>query len=87
MEGDAEKGAKDAEGLDGARRELAEADARHLLGTDGEEDEGEGLVRTIDDAAALESTGVAATAHSDVHSAKCCKLAPCGLRDAGAAEH
>ena len=31
-----------------------------------------------------ESTGVAATAHSDVHSAKCCKLAPCGLRDAGA---
>ena len=65
VEGDAEKGAKDAEGLDGVRRELAEADARHLLGTDGEEDEGEGLVRTIDDAAALdlgdEGLGDAAT--------------------------
>ena len=42
--------------------------------------------RRGDDAAAFESTGIAATAHSDVHSAKCCKLAPCGLRDADAAE-
>ena len=54
MKGDAEEGFERAQGFYRSRGELTETDSGHLLGTDGEEDECEGLMGAVDDAAALD---------------------------------